>query len=87
MLPESLLSRLNLAPLEQIEYLLADGRAVEYGYGMARFGIAGREWPCPVIFGPDGAYLLGATTLEIFNLIADPVGQRLLPAEYRARPV
>ena len=87
MMPKSLLARLSLTPLELIRYTLADGREVEYGYGMARFGIDGREWPCPVIFGPEGEYLLGATTLEIFNLMADPVGQRLLPASYRARPV
>ena len=54
---------------------------------MARFGIDGREWPCPVIFGPDDEYLLGATTLEIFNLMVDPVGQRLLPINHRARSI
>ena len=87
MMPESLLSRLRLAPSERLRYTLADGREVEYGYGMARFGIDGREWPCPVIFGPDDEYLLGATTLEIFNLMADPVGQRLLPVSHRARSI
>ena len=87
MMPESLLSRLRLEPSERFRYTLADGSEVEYGYGMARFGIDDREWPCPVIFGPDDEYLLGATTLEIFNLMADPVGQRLLPASYRARSI
>ena len=87
MMPESLLRQLSMAPREQAGYALADGRVVEYGYGMARFGIDGREWPCPVIFGPDDEYLLGATTLEIFRLTVDPAGQRLLPAEYRARPI
>ena len=87
MMPESLLSRLRLEPSERFYYTLADGSEVEYGYGMARFGIDDREWPCPVIFGPDDEYLLGATTLEIFNLMADPVGQRLLPASYRARSI
>ena len=40
------------------------------------------ERPCPVIFGPDGNYLLGASTLEAFNLVVDPVGEQLLPAEW-----
>ena len=87
MMPKSLLYRLRLEPSERFRYTLADGREVEYGYGMARFGIDGREWPCPVIFGPDDEYLLGATTLEIFNLMADPVGQRLLPVSHRARSI
>ncbi len=87
MMPESLLLQLSMTPLERISYAFADGRMAEYGYGMARFGIDGREWSCPVIFGPDDEYLLGATTLEIFNLTADPAGQRLLPATYRARPI
>jgi hypothetical protein len=33
-----------------------------------------------VIFGPEGAApLLGATTLDLFNLVVDPVGRRLMP--------
>ena len=82
MLPESLLTQLSIAPRRQLPYLLADGRRVEYGYGLARFNIDGEEWPCPVIFGPDGNYLLGASTLEIFNLVVDPTGERLVPAEW-----
>ncbi len=42
---------------------------------------------CPVIFGPDDEYLSGATTLEIFGLVVDPVGQVLLPRVYLARPI
>ena len=87
MIPGALLARLGLAALERLAYALADGREVEYGYGIARFAIDGREFPCPVIFGPDEEYLLGATTLEIFNLTVDPVRQLLLPTQYRARPI
>ena len=50
--------------------------------GQRHLNIDGEEWPCPVIFGPDGNYLLGASTLEIFNLVVDPAGERLLPAEW-----
>ena len=85
MLPESLLSQLSIEPRRQLPYVLAAGRRVEYGYGLARFNISGEEWPCPVIcpviFGPDGNYLLGSSTLEIFNLVVDPTRERLAPAE------
>ena len=82
MLPESLMTRLRIAPRQQLGFILADGSRVKYGYGFARFNIDGDERPCPVIFGPDGNYLLGASTLEIFNLVVDPAGKRLLPAEW-----
>ncbi len=87
MVPESLLARLGIVPLDRFEYELADRRTAEYGCGMARIGIDGREWPCPVIFGPDDEYLLGATTLEIFNLTVDPAAQRPLPRKFRARSI
>ncbi len=87
MVPESLLVRLGIAPMETFDYELADRTIAQYGYGMARIAIDGREWPCPVIFGPEDEHLLGATTLEIFNLTVDPVGQLLLPRRFRARPV
>ena len=81
MMPESLLTRLRIQSLERQQFVLADGTQVEYGYGMARFRIDDRERPCPVIFGPEGNHLLGASTLEIFNLVVHPSGQRLQPAE------
>ena len=34
----------------------------------------------PVIFGPDGDYMLEASAMEVFNLAVDPVEDRLLPA-------
>ena len=88
MLPASLLRRLGLEPLERETYTMADGSEVEYGLGMARFGIDEREWHCPVVFGPDGQYLLGATTLEIFRLMVDPVDEKLVrKPPQRGRPM
>ena len=88
MLPASLLRRLGLEPTEQETYTLADGNEVEYDLGEASIGIDGREWHCPVVFGPDGQYLLGATTLEIFRLMVDPVDERLVrKPPQRVRPV
>ena len=85
MFPASLLSQMGVEPLEYGQYGLADGSVVEFGFGMANIGIEGRELPCPVIFGPDDQYLLGATALEIFTMQVDPVGERLVPKKLRAR--
>ena len=87
MLPASLLAELGISPLERQEFGVADGSVSEYGVGMARIGLDGREWHCPVIFGPEGQYLLGATTLEIFTMTVDMVEGRLIPRELRARPI
>ena len=53
MLPASLLAELGLSPLERRDFGVADGSVSEYGVGMARIALDGREWHCPVIFGPD----------------------------------
>ncbi len=83
MMPAALLEQLGLTPLERLRFKVADGRRVEYDVADARFNIFGRERFCPVIFGPEGQHLLGATTLEIFNLMVDPteVNPGLVPIE------
>ena len=87
-MPESLLKRLGLAPIEYRPYTIAHGsEEVEYGYGVALFGIEGREFPCPVIFGAEGQFLLGATTLQIFNLMVDPSEEQLVAKPHRARAI
>ena len=87
MMPESLLRRLGLMPLEYSPFTIADSTEREYGYGMARFGLDGREYPCPVIFGAEGQYLLGRTGLQIFNLTVDPVEEQLVTKSLRARAI
>ena len=86
-MPESLLTRLGLTPIEYRPDTIADGSEVGYGYGMARFGIEGREFPCPVIFGTEDQFLLGATTLQIFNLMVDPSEEQLVTKPLRARAI
>ena len=83
MMPEALLTGLGLMPIERLRFKVADGRRVEYDVADARFRINGRERFCPVIFGPEDQYLLGATTLEIFNLMVDPteINPQLIPIE------
>lgn len=81
MMPQSLMARLRIAPLRTSRYSIADGSTVEYDVADARFGVGGEIRYCPVIFGPEDEFLLGATTLEIFELVVDPLGQRLVPAD------
>ena len=98
MLPASLLNGLRIEPMEYQTFTLPvhpersaaeskDGNQIEYGVAMARIAIDGRQWPCPVIFGPEDVHLLGATTLETFRLTIDPFHETLIPQQYRARPI
>ena len=83
MMPETLLTELSLTPSRRSGFRVSSGGRIEYGVGEARFRIEGHEQTCPVVFGPDGQYLLGATTLENFQLMVDPTGPnpRLVPVE------
>ena len=90
-LPASLLTGLGIEPSEQYCFTRADGSRVSYGCGSARFHIAGGEWQCPVLFGPENAFVLGRSTRAIFNLEVDPAGIRLrlvkrLPLHPGAQP-
>lgn len=89
MVPSSLLEQLlHLKPLKVLEFELGDGSVKSYGFGVARFRINDEEMPCPIVFGPEDEYLLGATTLENFNLIPDTSDLRLIPApRMRARSI
>ena len=87
MMPESFLRGLGVRPSESFLYSVADGRQVELGYGMARLGFEGREFPCPITFSPDEQYLFGATSLQTFNLKVDPVEERLELRVHRARSI
>ena len=79
MAPASLLRRLGIEPEETVEFELAGGEVVEYETGFAAFAVEGRRGWARVIFGPDGEYLMGATTLEDLALMVDPVNLRLVP--------
>ena len=74
------LKSLGLEPVEQDEFLLANGEIRVYSVGEARFKINGRERTTPVVFGDDGVFLLGAVTLQSFGLVADTNEHRLVPA-------
>ena len=79
-MPASLLESLGLEPVEQDEFMLANGEIRVYSVGEARFKINGRERTTPVVFGDDDVFLLGAVTLQSFGLVADTNEHRLVPA-------
>ena len=79
MAPASLLRRLGVEPDETVEFELAGGEVVEYETGWAAFSVDDRIGRARVIFGPDGEYLMGATTLEDLALMIDPLNYRLVP--------
>ena len=78
MLPSNLLTTLGVVVIEQVAFQLADERMVEYDVGEARIRLDGRERTTLVIFGPDDVEpLLGAATLQLFNMAVDTVSERL----------
>lgn len=86
-MPDSLLRGLGVSPTEYHTFRDGDGGAVECGYGVVRLVLDGREYPCPVVFGPEGQYMLGVTSLQIFNLQFDPPKENLIAKPLRLMPV
>ena len=79
-LPARLLHEINVEPIGQRRFLLADGRRVFMDYGRAWVTIDGESEVTVVVFGEDdGPALLGAYTLEGLALAVDPVQQQLVP--------
>lgn len=81
MIPGSLLQELGVEPIETRVSRIADGSRIELQTAWARFHAEGRNAVARVSFGPEGTYLMGATTLEDMGLAVDPVDQRLIVQE------
>ena len=80
-LPETLLrERVGVSPTRQMTFTFADGREVSMPVGDARVQVNRLEAACPLVFGEEGQYLLGATTLQSLGLIADTTNRELIPA-------
>ena len=88
-LPTTLMESVHIEPVEFVDISLPGGSIVTWGIGQARIRLAGnpREWICPVYFCPEEEYLLGATTLEIFGLMVDPLEEGLVRKTVRARSI
>jgi clan AA aspartic protease len=79
-LPRDVLDRLEVVPEEQRQFVLADGREVEYGVAWIRIRIDGKTEPSLCVFGELGTEpLLGVFTLEGFGLGVNPVNRQLVP--------
>ena len=81
MLPASMLQRLGIEPDDPRLFRIASGEIVEYMTGDALFLVEGRRSSGRVIFGPENHYIMGATTLELLQLIVDPIHRRLVGVE------
>jgi predicted aspartyl protease len=80
--PEDYLEKIGVEPAAKRNLVLADGRQDTRLLGFCEFHIEGLEGniPCPVIFGPKGSlFLLGATALENFGVVVDPIQKQLKP--------
>jgi clan AA aspartic protease len=83
MAPASALRRAGIRPIGLRRYELAEGRYVEYPFGLAQIEFLGEITAGRIIFGPEKIEpILGVTQLESAGITVDPVNQTLkrLPA-------
>ena len=86
MAPASALKRIGIQPEGWDLYELANGKVVEYEYGVAKLTFMGEVIGTRIIFGPDNCEpILGVVALESAGFLVDPKNQRL--TKLRARPL
>ncbi|MCC6056880.1 MAG: retroviral-like aspartic protease family protein [Desulfurococcaceae archaeon] len=80
-LTESVWRELELKPLSEMEFILADGTVIKRKISEAVLELPGYgERHTPVVLGEkEDENLLGIATLEIFGLILDPFKRELRP--------
>jgi len=76
-MPAKDLKALGIKPNSSEEFILANGEKIKKQVGNALFEFQGKVRAAPIIFGDEGIYLLGATTLESRGLIIDPINRQL----------
>jgi len=77
--PKNVLKSLGIKPTSSQEFILANGEIIRRKIGNAYFEYQGKVRAAPVVFGDRGVFLLGATTIEAFGLILDPIRRELRP--------
>lgn len=78
MAPASAMGKAGIVRRGKMVYELADGRKVEYDFGLAEIEFMGELTSGRVIFGPDNTEpILGVTALESVGILVDPVKQTL----------
>jgi predicted aspartyl protease len=80
-LPRSLLEEMGVKSVGRRNFKLADNRVVERDAGIVGIEVQGVRAHTIAVFGDEGVYLLGATTLEELGLEIDPVKGELRPME------
>ena len=79
---EDFLRRLQVRPLEEREFTLANGERIRRKVGGVRVRVGERMGFCSVIFGEmHDQPVLGVTALEELGLELDPTTKQLRPAE------
>jgi clan AA aspartic protease len=77
--PQSILKKLGIKATSSQEFILANGEVIKRAVGNAYFEYQGKIRAAPVVFGDEGVFLLGATTLEALGMILDPIRRELKP--------
>ena len=78
--PSTVLDKLDIKPLSEQQFRLANGEKTVRKRGGAVFRYGERVGVADVIFGESGdSSLLGATTLEALGLSLDPLRRELKP--------
>jgi predicted aspartyl protease len=78
--PASILQELNIKPIAEQTFRLADGSKIVRKKGGALFRYGDQVGVADVIFGEEGdSTLLGAFTLEALGLALDPLKRELRP--------
>jgi len=78
-IPHKILKALGIKPTSTQEFILANGEMIKKPIGNAYFQYRKMIRAAPVVFGVEGIYLLGATTIEAFGMILDPINRELKP--------
>jgi len=81
-LPRSLLEEMGVKSIGKRKFKLANNQVVERDVGIIGIEIQGLHAHTLAVFGDEGIYLLGATTLEELGLEVDPVKRELRPMEH-----
>jgi len=79
--PRSLLEEMGVKSAGERGFKLADNQIVERDAGIVGIEVQGVRAHTIAVFGDEGVYLLGVTTLEELGLEVDPVKGELRPVE------
>lgn len=80
-IPEEILKRLGVKPIESRPLKIASGKIIRRKLGVVLVTVRRKTMPSPVLFGDKGSEpLLGAITLEELGFSVDPIHRTLVPA-------